>query len=87
MGQPTHVCRLCEYVGRPERITKGSILIEIVLWLFLILPGIIYSIWRLTSRYKACPMCGQESMIPLHSPAGRRLAQRRSQTRARPARG
>jgi hypothetical protein len=32
------------------------------------MPGIVYSVWRVTSRYKACPACGAPNMIPLDSP-------------------
>jgi hypothetical protein len=45
---------------------------EIALWLFLILPGLIYSVWRLTSREKVCGICGGR-MIPINSPRGQQL--------------
>ena len=67
------ICGNCGYEGRPETITKGSILIELALWLFLIIPGVIYSIWRLTSRYKACPKCGAANMLPADAPRARKL--------------
>ena len=69
-----YVCNACGYVGVPKKITKGSIAIEIVLWLMFIVPGLIYSIWRLTSRYEACPNCKTpNSMIPTDSPVGQKL--------------
>lgn len=67
------ICSNCGTIGKPKTVTKGSIWIEIILWLFLIIPGIIYSIWRLTTRAKVCPSCGAEKMIPLDSPMGIRL--------------
>ncbi len=67
------ICTTCGYIGVPQRITKGSFLIELVLWLFLIIPGLIYSIWRLTTKYDACPKCKNDSMIPVDSPVGQRL--------------
>jgi len=67
------VCTTCGYVGSPKRITKGSILIEIALWLFFVVPGLIYSIWRLTTKYDACPKCKNASMIPADSPVGQKL--------------
>lgn len=68
------VCNACGYVGYPKKVTKGSILIEFVLWLCLIIPGLIYSIWRMTSRYTACPNCKTpNSMIPTDSPIGKKL--------------
>ena len=71
------ICPDCGYQGKPKTKTKGSILIEIVLWLFLIVPGLVYSLWRHTSgRYKACPTCGGANMIPQNSPKGRKLIEK-----------
>jgi hypothetical protein len=69
------ICESCGEVGWPKTFTKGSIIIELFLWLLLIVPGIIYSIWRLTSRYKACPAC-HGRMVPINTPGGRLLAQK-----------
>lgn len=70
-----HICGNCGFVGESKSITKGSILIEAVLWLCFIIPGIIYSLWRLSSRYQACPKCQAPNMIPLNSPRGKKLFQ------------
>ena len=67
------LCPNCGTQGRPKTVTKGSILIEIVLWLCLIVPGLIYSIWRLTSRHKACPACDAPGMIPIDSPRAQQI--------------
>lgn len=67
------ICKDCGYTGHTERKTKGSILIEILLWCFFLVPGIIYSLWRLTTKYDACPSCSSASMIPLNSPQGKKL--------------
>lgn len=81
------ICTTCGYISIPEKITKGSIFIEIILWLpvfigfiyssiillFFILPGIGYSTWRLTTRSNACPKCKNTTMIPIDSPRGKRL--------------
>lgn len=68
-----YICTSCGFSGKPQRKVKGSILIEIVLWLFFILPGIIYSVWRLTSNISVCPKCGNTTMIPMDSPVGQKL--------------
>lgn len=68
------VCLHCGFVGRPATITGGNIGTEIVLWLFFLLPGVIYSIWRLSSRHQACPKCEARNMVPVDSPAALRLA-------------
>ena len=69
------ICSNCGYVGQAKKITKGSILIEIVLWLCFLIPGLIYSIWRLTSKHLACPKCGAQNLVPLDSPRGKKLQQ------------
>jgi hypothetical protein len=69
----THICTTCRHVGKPVTRVKGSILIEIALWLLLLIPGLIYSIWRLTSKEQVCPSCQQPSMIPLTSPEAQRM--------------
>lgn len=67
------VCIQCGYIGEPKRAIKGNILIEIILWLFLIIPGLIYSIWRSSSRYKVCPKCGNSTLIPIDSPRAKTI--------------
>ena len=67
------ICTSCGTQGQPMTHTPGSFLIEIVLWLFFIVPGLIYSIWRHTQRRKVCRACGAATMVPVSSPIGRRL--------------
>jgi hypothetical protein len=67
-------CVNCGTRGRPKTITKGSIIIEVFLWLMFLLPGLIYSIWRHASRYKGCPKCKAPNMIPLDSPKAQQMA-------------
>jgi flagellar basal body-associated protein FliL len=69
------ICTACGAAAEPKRITKGSIWIEIILWLCFIVPGLIYSIWRLSSRRDGCRSCGSASLVPLDSPVGRKLIQ------------
>ena len=45
-------CNNCGTIGKAKTRTKSSFLIEIFLWFMLIVPGIVYSLWRLTSREK-----------------------------------
>jgi hypothetical protein len=73
MAYVESVCTACGSVGRPERVTKGSFLIELALWFFFIVPGLFYSLWRLTSKYDACRQCKSPSLVPVNSPVGQRL--------------
>lgn len=74
------ICTACGYVGKPQRITKGNTLIELILWLCFLLPGLIYSIWRLSSKYDACPKCKGASMIPTDSPVGQKVINEQKNT-------
>jgi len=73
MGKEMVVCTVCETVGQTVKHTKGSFLIEVILWLCFIIPGLIYSIWRLTTKADICQSCGSASVVPLNSPAGKRI--------------
>jgi hypothetical protein len=70
---PKYICSNCGYAGKYRTITKGSFFIEIILWILMILPGLIYTVWRVSSRYKACPQCDAPNMIPVSSPRGKKL--------------
>lgn len=73
------ICSHCGYTGQAKKVTKGSTLMELVLWLCFIIPGLIYSMWRLTTKHLACPQCGGSQLIPLDSPRGKKLLQEFSQ--------
>ena len=67
------VCTSCGYVGKPKSITKGSMGVEVILWLCFLVPGLIYSVWRLSSRHDGCPSCSQTSLIPRASPMAQKF--------------
>lgn len=73
-AHPSMICPACGTQGNPETQNKGSALIELVLWLCFIIPGLIYSIWRRSSPNEICPACHKLGMIPIDSPIGQRLA-------------
>jgi hypothetical protein len=68
------VCKDCGTTGSAQRVTRGSLLVEIFLWLCFLVPGLFYSLWRLSTRYDACPACGSKNIVPLSSPVGAKLA-------------
>ena len=67
------ICKDCGTAGKPEAITNGSMGIEIILWLCFLVPGLIYSIWRLSSRHDGCAVCHGRNIVPVGSPLGRQL--------------
>lgn len=64
-----YYCRTCGNLGKARKRTPGSLLIELLLWILLIVPGLIYSIWRLSARHRVCRSCGFRQIIPETSPA------------------
>lgn len=67
-GKRMH-CMTCGTEDAPARITQGNVAIEIVLWISFIIPGLIYSLWRMNSRHNACRACGARHLAPVKSPA------------------
>lgn len=49
------VCTTCGHHGPTRQHTRGSIFIELVLWLLFIVPGLIYSLGVLLSGTQAHP--------------------------------
>lgn len=70
------VCPACGTIADPVFKTRGTFAIEVVLWICLLVPGLIYSLWRLSSRYQICPACGASGMIPVDTPMGKSLAEK-----------
>lgn len=74
-GVPTKgsICLQCGYTGPLKTHVKGAFILELVLWLCFIIPGLIYSVWRSTSagRQKVCGGCGSSNTVPLKTPGGK----------------
>ena len=59
-------CPNCNYEGFVTEKVKGSGGVELVLWLAMILPGLIYSIWRYSGEKLAlCPDCTNPQTVRL----------------------
>lgn len=67
------ICTNCGYHGEPKTKVNGSSLIEFLLLLLGIIPGVIYSLWRRFSPIQICPVCKKDTVIPLDSPNGQFL--------------
>lgn len=70
------ICPNCGTRAEPEDFGKGNRFIEVILWLCLIIPGLIYSIWRRSGNQAGCPSCGQTGMINVTTPHGRLLVEK-----------
>lgn len=62
-------CLTCGTEGVPKDETPGSLTIELILWLCFVIPGLIYSIWRMTTRHAVCSACSSRNIIPTDTPA------------------
>lgn len=59
---------------------SGSGFLEIVLWFCFLIPGLIYSLWRGSSRKYVCPSCSSAGLIPSDSPVARAMTTESSTT-------
>lgn len=64
---------LCTWCGSetttPER--PGSTWIAAALAVPFVVPALVYTAWRLTTRRRCCPICGHSQLIPGNSPLAR----------------
>jgi ssDNA-binding Zn-finger/Zn-ribbon topoisomerase 1 len=56
-------CPNCKYEGNGKYIVKGSTFIEFILWCCFVIPGLIYSVWRLNNKKWICPQCDFEHVV------------------------
>lgn len=73
----SYVCSQCGSTTA-ERHTKGHFIIEVILYLFFCLPGVIYSLWRVFSRRWVCSQCKSDKLLPQGSVIGQKTYQSRS---------
>ncbi len=66
-------CLTCGKIDTPEVRTKGTFKMELMLWFLMVLPGLIYSVWRLTTRGECCPACGSVQLVPANSPVAQKF--------------
>ena len=66
-------CTRCGYVGPTRTHTPGSMGVELVLWLLLLVPGLIYSVWRISARREVCAACGSDAVVPTEKTRGREI--------------
>lgn len=67
------MCARCGTLARPRIVTPGSLAIEVLLWCVLIVPGVLYGLWRASRRKHVCAACGSGELLPADSPMAARL--------------
>ncbi|GAB4276875.1 MAG: hypothetical protein Kow0092_32660 [Deferrisomatales bacterium] len=66
-------CPHCGYQGPAEPQAPGKAWLEAVLWIVFVVPGLLYSLWRLFARRYLCPRCkAADGRVSV--PASRRIA-------------
>lgn len=66
-------CRQCGYEGPAEPQSPGKTWVEGVFWIAFLVPGLIYSLWRLFGRRYLCPRCkAADGQVTV--PLGRKVA-------------
>jgi hypothetical protein len=70
-------CLDCGSSARPVKHTPGSFLLELFLWCLFLVPGLVYSLWRLSARGSVCRVCDSRRIVPSDSPRARRAAEQR----------
>jgi hypothetical protein len=70
------VCQNCGATAKKKNIIyPGSGWITFVLVLVIIIPGVIYQLWRMSKKRNACAQCGG-NMLPVKTPLGREIVTR-----------
>jgi len=61
-NKPKYYCNSC-HNHTPTALMKGNGWVEFVLYLFYIVPGIIYSVWRRSAPPNVCPLCQSPGLV------------------------
>ncbi len=63
------LCTRCQVVDRPRAEMPGSGCVLVALLCLLVVPGLIYLAWMLSTRGEwKCPHCGSTELVPTDSP-------------------
>lgn len=67
------VCLKCFTRTSPDYALGGSGALELVLWLLFLLPGLLYSLSRITNAKQVCPTCKSTDVVPSHTSRAQEL--------------
>lgn len=61
------VCSSCSYIGDSADLARGSRKKEVLLWCCMLIPGLLYTMWRQSTdgRYSGCPRCESDQFRTL----------------------
>ena len=61
------VCQDCNFHGPVRKSRRGSWGVEMGLWFTLIVPGLLYSVWRSAKQKFHCADCAGDNVVPKKS--------------------
>ena len=74
------VCRSCgRYAAIPGKRMPGNLALEVLLWFFYLIPGVIYTMWRRqdSNAVRYCTECDSQDLLPIFSPEGQLVFSRK----------
>jgi hypothetical protein len=71
--QDYFICRQCHFIGHGVVVTKGTRLMESIMWSVFLIPGPFYSLWRHVTQHLVCHKCKSPDLVSLESPEGQVL--------------
>jgi hypothetical protein len=69
---PLQHCMACgdDFKSSSDKPLRGNTVIEVILWICYLIPGVIYSYWRRSEKFKSvCPVCHSNQVVPITSKA------------------
>lgn len=75
--QKEKLCPHCYYQGKFTKRLGGNAAVELLLYMFFILPGIVYTSHRHRSSKDICPECDQDQGLPIKSKRAIELLEQR----------
>ena len=60
--KPRFLCLNCRSEIEAEYVWEGSLLVAVILTLMLVLPGLVYLMWRRLQTFPVCPVCGSRRL-------------------------
>ena len=73
MTDEDYICIHCGTKGLPVLVPRGHVYVEVFLWLCLVVPGVVYTLWRRLRKQEVCPECLYPEMISVYSPKARQM--------------
>lgn len=71
----TAVCTRCEEVGHVVVRKPGSDAVQVALILLMLVPGIVYYVWRNKETKQVCGACGSDQVVAAKTQVGRKIVE------------